>query len=179
MKPFLKAIRPENVKELIDFGLPDEQGGSRYLSMSKLQAEGVAAIYNILCRLDFAYLADEVGMGKTYQALGVAAVLWNQKPDARVVFVSPRANLQSKWIRDYTNFIANNYRKPQENTGDAILKCVLKGEPLIHPEFCNDLREFTTSLAMPGRKVWFLRHTSFRRPVVSPRKQDRFRRLLG
>jgi len=172
MKPFQKAIQPDDVRELIDFGLPDEQGGGRYASMSKLQAEGVAAIYDILCRLDFAYLADEVGMGKTYQALGVAAVLWNLKPDARIVFVSPRANLQTKWIRDYTNFIANNYRKPQENTGDAILKCVLRGEPLIQPEFCDNLREFTTSLAMPGRKVWFLRHTSFRRPLYFSVKRD-------
>ena len=131
MNPFQKRIRPEDVRDLIDFGLPPEQGNSRYASMAKLQAEGVAAIYNILCHLKFAYLADEVGMGKTYQALGVAAVLWNLKPDARVVFICPRANLQSKWIRDYTNFISNNYRKPQGSTGDAIVKCELRGEPLI------------------------------------------------
>jgi hypothetical protein len=172
MKPFQKKIRPEDVKELIDFGLPGEQGRSRYASMATLQSEGVAAIYDILCRLDFAYLADEVGMGKTYQALGVAAVLWNLKPDARIVFVSPRANLQAKWIRDYTNFIRNNYRKPQGGTGDAILKCVLRGEPLIQPEFCNNLREFATSLAMPGRKVWFLRHTSFQRPMYVSVQHD-------
>jgi hypothetical protein len=172
MKPFQKTIRREDVRELIDFGLPDEQAQSRYASMATLQSEGVAAIYNIMCRLDFAYLADEVGMGKTYQALGVAAVLWNLKPDARIVFVSPRANLQTKWIRDYTNFIRNNYRRPQGGTGDAILKCVLRGEPLIQPEFCNNLREFATSLAMPGRKVCFLRHTSFQRPLYVSVRHD-------
>jgi hypothetical protein len=165
IKPFQKPIRPEDVRELIDFGLPDEKAHSRYASMATLQAEGVAAIYSILCRLDFAYLADEVGMGKTYQALGVAAVLWNLKPNARIVFVSPRRNLQTKWIRDYTNFVRNNYRRPQSNTGDAILKCVLQGEPLIQPEFCDNLREFATSLSMPGRKVCFIRHTSFQRPL--------------
>lgn len=120
MKTFQKTIRPENVRELIDFGLPKEHAQSRYASMATLQAEGVAAIYNIMCRLDFAYLADEVGMGKTYQALGVAAVLWNLKPDARIVFVSPRANLQTKWIRDYTNFIRNNYRNPGRDAGTGI-----------------------------------------------------------
>ena len=77
-------------------------------------------------------------MGKTYQALGVAAVLWNLKPDARIVFVSPRANLQAKWKRDYTNFIRNNYRR-HGGTGDGILKGVLRGEPLIQAECCNNL----------------------------------------
>lgn len=172
MKPFETPIRPEDVRELIDFGLPEEQYENRYASMATLQSEGVAALYDILCHLDFAYLADEVGMGKTYQALGVAAALWNLKPDARVVFVSPRANLQTKWIRDYTNFIVNNYRKPQGGTGDAMLRCVLRGEPLVKPEFCGNLREFAASLAMPGRRVWFLRHTSFQRPLnVSVRSE--------
>ena len=42
-------------------------------SMAELQLEGIAAIYNILCKHGFAYLADEVGMGKTYQALGLVS----------------------------------------------------------------------------------------------------------
>ncbi|MGC9196790.1 MAG: helicase-related protein [Syntrophobacteraceae bacterium] len=172
MKPFQKRIRPEDVREIVDFGLREKSGQARYESMADLQSKGVAALYNILCGLNFAYLADEVGMGKTYQALGVAAVLWNLKPDARIVFISPRSNLQDKWRRDYNNFIRNNYRRPHGGTGDAVLKCLLRKEPLILPKLCNNLREFALSLSMPGRKVWFLRHTSFQRPLYLSLQDD-------
>jgi len=172
MKPFVRKILPKDVDELIDFGLPEEQAERRYASMARLQSEGIAALYNILCSRNFAYLADEVGMGKTYQALGLAAVLWNLKPEARIVFISPRVNLQNKWIRDYSNFVVNNYRRPQGNTGDEVLKCVLRGEPLIEPFFTDNLRAFASSLFAPGRKAWFLRHTSFRRPLYVSIKRD-------
>lgn len=164
-KIFKNKILPKDVEELIDFGISGDNGASIYASMARLQSEGVAALYNILCGQKFAYLADEVGMGKTYQALGLAAILWNQKPDARIVFISPRANLQKKWIRDYYNFVANNYRRPLGNSGDDILKCALRGEPLIEAFCSENLRAFSSSLFTPGRKAWFLRHTSFRRPL--------------
>ena len=76
--------------------------------MAEMQLQGIASIYNILCKHGFAYLADEVGMGKTYQALGLVALLWNEKPDARVLFISPRQNLQVKWHGDYIRFFASN-----------------------------------------------------------------------
>ncbi len=66
MKPFSQPIHPEDVAELIDLtvvGDPDSR------SMAEMQLKGIAAIYDILCKHSFAYLADEVGMGKTYQAL--------------------------------------------------------------------------------------------------------------
>jgi hypothetical protein len=34
------------------------------------QLRGAVAIHNLLCKQRVAYLADEVGMGKTYVALG-------------------------------------------------------------------------------------------------------------
>lgn len=163
--PFGNKIRPEDVRELIDFGLQDDEIGNRYESMAKLQAEGVAALHNILCRHDFAFLADEVGMGKTYQAIGLAAVLWNLKPDARIVIISPRANLQHKWVRDYTNFVQHNYRRPLGGHGDDIVKSLIRNRPSIKPYYCDNLYEFIDYLLLPGRGVYFLRHTSFRRPA--------------
>jgi len=165
IKPFKNKIIPKDVSSLINFGLSENDGDIRYASMAKLQTEGVAALYNFLCNKDFAYLADEVGMGKTYQALGLASVLWNLKPEARIVFISPRKNLQDKWIRDYNNFIANNYREPQGNTGDGILKCLLKKTPLVQPCFCNNLLAFADALFLQGFNAYFLRHTSFMRPL--------------
>ena len=86
MRPFTRPVRPQDVGDLIDLTVV---GDNESQSMADLQLEGVAAIYNILCQHNFAYLADEVGMGKTYQALGLVALLWNEMPDARVLFISP------------------------------------------------------------------------------------------
>ena len=161
MKPFTHPIRPEDVGELIDLtvvGDPDTR------SMADMQLEGIAAIYNILCKHRFAYLADEVGMGKTYQALGLAALVWNEKPDARILFISPRQNLQVKWLDDYKRFFASNYRRNQR-LGDDRATSVLFGWPVHRPVLFHNLRSWTPTIGMPERIAPFVRHTSFMRPI--------------
>lgn len=49
-------------------------------------------------------LADEVGMGKTFEALGVIAAFRHQRPDARVCIVTPGPDLNRKWVNDFRNF---------------------------------------------------------------------------
>jgi len=44
----------------------------------------------------------------------MAALTWNEKPEARILFVSPRQNLQEKWVEDYQRFFASNYRRAQK-----------------------------------------------------------------
>ena len=161
MKPFTQPVRPEDVGELIDLtvaGDPDTR------SMADMQLEGTAAIYNILCKHRFAYLADEVGMGKTYQALGLVALVWNEKPDARILFISPRQNLQLKWYGDYIRFFASNYRRNQ-GLGDDRAASVLFGEPVHRPVLFHNLRSWTPTIGMPERIAPFVRHTSFARPI--------------
>ena len=161
MRPFTRPVRPEDVGELIDLTVVDD---AESRSMAELQLEGVAAIYNILCKQGFAYLADEVGMGKTYQALGLVALLWNEKSDARVLFISPRQNLQVKWHGDYIRFFASNYRREQ-GLGDDRAASVLFGEPLHRPVLFHNLRSWTPTIGMSERIAPFVRHTSFTRPV--------------
>ena len=160
-------IRPENVRDLIDFSVhkdPDTQ------SMAELQSKGVAALYNILTRNNFAYLADEVGMGKTYQAMGLASVLWSEQPDARILFISPRQNLQVKWRDDYHRFFASNYRRPL-GSGDDRVASVLFRKPCHRPHLFQNLRSWTRTLGGPERLAPFLRHTSFTRPVFITHRQ--------
>lgn len=161
MIPFERPLRPSDVGDLIDLtvvGDPDTR------SMADMQLEGVAALYNILCDRPFAYLADEVGMGKTYQAMALAAVVWNEKPDARLLFLSPRQNLQVKWFDDYQRFFASNYRRNQ-GLGDDRVASVLFGEPVHRPVVFHSLRSWTPTIGMPERIAPFLRHTGFTRPV--------------
>ncbi|WP_428261673.1 SNF2-related protein [Haliangium sp.] len=49
-------------------------------------------------------LADEVGMGKTYEALGVAAAMRHQDPRSRVVVVTPGPDLNNKWHSEFARF---------------------------------------------------------------------------
>ena len=161
MTPFQRTLRPTDIGKLVDLtvvGDPDSK------SMAKMQLDGVAAIYNVLCESPVAYLADEVGMGKTYQALTLAAVLWNEKPTARILFMSPRQNVQEKWLDDYKRFFHSNYRRTQQK-GDDLVTSVLFSEPIHRPQRFDNLRSWTPTTEKAERIAPFLRHTSFARPV--------------
>ena len=161
MTLFTAPIRPEDLDDLIDLTVPDNPDTK---SMADTQRKGVAALYNILCDGPVAYLADEVGMGKTYQALGLAALVWSEKPDARILFISPRQNLQEKWVDDYKRFFASNFRRDQD-VGDDRVTSVLFREPVHRAERFDNLRSWLATMGSPGRFAPFLRHTSFMRPV--------------
>lgn len=49
-------------------------------------------------------LADEVGMGKTYEALGVAAAMRFANPRSRIVVVTPGPDLNTKWFSEFDRF---------------------------------------------------------------------------
>ena len=51
-------------------------------------------------------LADEVGMGKTFEALGIAAAVRHANPESRVVVVTPSPELKVKWAKDIVGFRA-------------------------------------------------------------------------
>ena len=52
-------------------------------------------------------LADEVGMGKTIQALAVCALLWRFNPDARILVLSPNHSVADNWVNEYKTFITH------------------------------------------------------------------------
>ena len=62
---------------------------------------------------NFLYVADEVGLGKTYIALGIASLLRHfssNKEHYKDCIIVPKKNLQSKWRKEIKNFISNNYQ---------------------------------------------------------------------
>jgi len=61
---------------------------------------------------NFIYIADEVGLGKTYIALGIISLLrhFSKNPSIyKDLIVVPKRNLQDKWQKEISKFIENNY----------------------------------------------------------------------
>ena len=96
------AITPETVSDAINFESSDEKfkyDANNTISMAAKQTEGVAYLWNTLSLHNIAILADEVGMGKTFQALGVASLLWKLKPEAKILVMAPNRDICKHWIR--------------------------------------------------------------------------------
>jgi len=95
-------------KEIIDFS-----GGDPALkNLGDNQLKGAVALHNMIANpeVGLGYLADEVGMGKTYIALGVVALMRYFNPSLRVLYICPSRNVQEKWGREYNSFIKENIK---------------------------------------------------------------------
>lgn len=137
-------------KKLLNFGARIGDG-----PRADAQLEGAVAIHNILEKHGVAYLADEVGMGKTYVALGALALFRHFKPDFRVLVIAPRENIQKKWMKEYANFVTNNVRFPDLRIASIERTPV---RPLVA---CDSLLEFVQQVAIDSRRDFFLRLSSF------------------
>src|SRR3954452_23668156 len=76
------------------------------------QLEGAVALHNILERERVGYLADEVGLGKTYVALATLALFRHFDPGFRALVIAPKANIQTKWRNDWNAFVRTNWHEP-------------------------------------------------------------------
>lgn len=123
------------------------------------QLEGAVALHNILCRHNVAYLADEVGMGKTLVALGVVALFRHYHPSFRILVIAPRENIQRKWVKEFKNFVKHNVRYP-----DLRVKAIDEqpARPLVQ---CDSLADFIRQVSMDRNRDFFLRMSSFSLPL--------------
>ncbi len=148
----MKTVTKEFVKKLIDFAPSLEQSGMGY---AETQIEGAAALFNMLVRNRCAYLADEVGMGKTYVALGVMSLLRYFNPHAKIMVIAPRENIQRKWIKELENFVRFNWK----SVGNRIKS--IQGRPAWEPVYCNSLFDFVHEVLLDANRDFFLRMPSF------------------
>ncbi len=95
-------------EQFIDFSA----GNTEFNDLSNIQQEGSIALYNILMKdmKSVAYLADEVGMGKTFIALGTVMLMRYLNPSLRVLYISPNRQLKEQWIEEYKRFIKNHVK---------------------------------------------------------------------
>jgi len=151
-------------KQLLDFGARMGQGFRAHE-----QLEGAVALHNILETHRVAYLADEVGMGKTYVALGALALFRHYDPDFRVLVIAPQENIQHKWMKELSNFVAYNVR-----FSDLRVRSI-DGRPSRPLSACGNLIEFVREVVRDPRRDFFLRMTSFSLPLG--RESEGWRRL--
>ena len=148
-----KQIDLQTAEKLIDFS-----GGKKELkNLADGQIEGVVAIHNMLVNPDvrFAYLADEVGMGKTYIALGVVAILRYFNPMLRVLYICPSRNVQEKWFREYKNFVNKNVQ-----VSHGRLR-TLDGRPATPYENCRNVSDLLRTITSGYVADYFIGMTSF------------------
>jgi hypothetical protein len=161
-----KMLSRDDMTRLVQFYDPHKNS-----TLNELQTTGCHALWNTLCKeeLRFAYLADEVGMGKTYQALGVMGVLQYLKPGARIVILCPGNEMQKQWNSDWHSFFQEKFCPTgidQSLKGCRIDANGVEGfESRIQPQICDSLREFASHLVTSQSQVYLLRYTSFSLPL--------------
>jgi len=140
----------EAARELLDMG-KRIGGGHR----AEEQLRGAVAIHNILEKHRRAYLADEVGMGKTYVALGAIALFRHFDPNFRILVIAPRQNIQRKWQNELKNFVAHNVRF-------ADMRIAAPGGRLARPLVsCENLVSLVNEVGIDPQRDFFIRMTSF------------------
>lgn len=129
-------LTPKTVSQWIDFGQAKEgvDPADQKYSMPAKQVEGVAYLWNLLSSQGVALLADEVGTGKTFQALGVAALLWKIKPDARILVMAPNRDLCFNWKREFSDLVTRHYPHT-----DHQVKSGVDGGPIPSVQVCGSL----------------------------------------
>lgn len=123
------------------------------------QLEGAVALHDMLSRHRVAYLADEVGMGKTYVALSVVALFRHYDPNFRVLFIAPRENIQDKWIKEFKNFIRHNVK-----FADLRVKR-LDDQPARPLVKCGNLLDLAQEASTDPNRDFFTRMSSFSLPL--------------
>lgn len=151
------TVSPALARELLDMGARLRRRGEEDVEppQATAQLEGAVALHNILQREGVAYLADEVGMGKTYVALGAIALFRHFDPAFRVAVIAPRENIQQKWMKEWFNFASHIVRVP-----DLRMKGLHGGpaKPLVK---CESLRQFVRETTVSPDREFFLRLSSF------------------
>ena len=99
--------------------------------LANRQLEAITKSYQYLSKPgnNIIYIADEVGLGKTYIAAGIAMLFRHFSHDVnnhKDLIIVPKKNLQDKWKKELKNFVNNNYLcaddliKQQYNFDEAI-----------------------------------------------------------
>ncbi len=108
----------EWLRSIVSLGARAQHDGVPMADVER-QEDTVLRALDLLDRQPGIILADEVGMGKTFEALGVVAALRSEKPDARVLVLTPGPDLNTKWEQEFSRFSDPEHRM-YEFGGDVV-----------------------------------------------------------
>ncbi len=162
----LEPIDLSTARLILDFSGEDE----KLENLGKLQLEGAVALYNMIAdpKVGMGYLADEVGMGKTYIALGVVSLMRYFNPTLRVLYICPSNNVQEKWhAREYRSFCKHNVkvsqyriRTPDGKSAAPAISCRSVTELIRHAatgyyaDFFVGMNAFSLALSKDDKDAW-------------------------
>lgn len=165
----MKTISRDFAAGLIDFA-PESAGLSP--GFARAQLDGAVASYNMLARNGVAYIADEVGLGKTYVALGVLGLMRHNNPRARAMIIAPRENIQRKWVKELSNFIRVNWQVEDNRFKN------LQGGPVRPPIVCDRLGELAAAVMRHEDCDPVLRMTTFSVAVKDSERRKKYVREI-
>lgn len=97
-------MRIQELKNLFDLSLSIDK------EIANLQTRTCSHIINMLEDSPGIILGDDVGMGKTYIAIGTAIYYLYKNPEKHIIIVTPSWLLNDKWRIDISNFIEKNLK---------------------------------------------------------------------
>lgn len=148
----MQQVDLETAKALINFSGVQGQLSE---NLANQQLKGAVALHNMLALKGVAYLADEVGMGKTYIALGVVALMRRFNPQLRVLYLLPKNNVRDKWVKDYKSFVEQNYK---------LCDFTVKGlghSPSVRYAISRNLPEFINAIATDSARDHYICTSAF------------------
>ena len=164
----LERLDLATARKILDFS-----GGDPNLkALGELQLRGAVALHNMIAtpKVGMGYLADEVGMGKTYIALGVVSLMRYFNPTLRVLYICPSANVQEKWYkREYINFARSNVKVSHFRVR------TIDGRPAAPKISCRNVHELIHSASLGYFSDFFVRNNLF---SINLGDQDAWERKL-
>ena len=125
-------------------------------TMFDKQAEGTAKIWNLLSKYNLALLSDEVGMGKTLQAMAVMSLLWKVKPSARILVFAPNQAVAENWATEYRYFMQSHYKESND-----IVRTRFGREPVNKPILVRNLEDLYNTASEGWGHFFIGKITSF------------------
>ena len=99
------------IKSILDLKTNESIGNE----LAERQFQVIAKSYEYLSKSEnnIIYIADEVGLGKTYIGIGIALLIRHFSKDVtnhKDLIIVPKKNLQYKWRKELNNFLKYNYK---------------------------------------------------------------------
>ena len=147
----MQKINLDTARALVDFSGKD----NKLASLGEQQLRGAVRLHNMIAEQGLGYLADEVGMGKTYVALGIVTMLRYFNPRAKVLYVIPSTNVQEKWYGEYSNFVETNVLVSHDRVRSV------DGSIAVEQARCGNLFELINKATTGHYSDFFTRMSSF------------------